>query len=77
MNNRKEIEQIVRLHHICLELMGVISEYRSMPCGSLESRMFGTVDRYVGKVRENAPTLEQIDQLRAIHAEELKNVLQS
>lgn len=74
MATRQELEQIMRLHHICLELTGVISEFRSMPCSSLEQRMFGTVDRYQRRIREFAPTEEQINQVRAMHAEEDQNV---
>lgn len=73
MATREELEQIVRLHHVCLELSGVISEFRSMPCSSLEQRMFGTVDRYSRRIRENAPTPEQRDELRALHEKEVEN----
>lgn len=73
MATREELEQIVQLHHICLELTGVISEFRSMPCSSLEQRMFGTVDRYSRRMQENAPTHEQREQLRDIHQKEYED----
>lgn len=73
MATREELEQIVTLHHICLELSGVISEFRSMPCSSLEQRMFGTVDRYNKRICDNAPTFEQRDELRAIHQKETEH----
>lgn len=73
MATREELEQIVSLHHICMELSGVISEFRSMPCSSLEQRMFGTVDRYHKRICENAPTLEQRDELRNIHQKEYES----
>lgn len=73
MPTREELEQIVQLHHICLELTGVISEFRSMPCSSLEQRMFGTVDRYQRRISENAPTYEQRESLREIHAKEYED----
>lgn len=47
--------KVVVLHHICRELTGVINEFRAMPCPSLETRMFGTVDRYAKRIRDNAP----------------------
>lgn len=70
MATREELEQIVTLHHICLELSGAISEFRSMPCSSLEQRMFGTVARYNRRISENQPTPEQRDELRALHQKE-------
>lgn len=73
MATRKELEQIAHLHHVCLELSGVISEFRAMPCSSLEQRMFGTVDRYQRRIRENALTPDQRDELRAIHEKECQD----
>lgn len=69
---RSELEAIFTLHHICMELTGVISEFRSMPCSSLEQRMFATVDRYQRRISEHAPTEELRNELRAYH-EERKN----
>lgn len=74
MATQQELEQIVRLHHMCMEFMGVINEFRSMPCSSLEQRMFGTVDRYSRKVRDNSPTDEQLNQLRELQLKEDQNV---
>jgi hypothetical protein len=48
-------QKIESLHHVCLELIGVISEFRSMPCRSLEDAMFKTADRYKKRVQDNAP----------------------
>lgn len=48
-------QKIESLHHVCLELMGVIGEYRAMPCSSLEERMFRTADRYKQRVEDSAP----------------------
>lgn len=39
-------QRIASLHHVGMELMGVIDEYRAMPCDSLKLRMFQTADRY-------------------------------
>lgn len=39
-------QRIASLHHVGMELMGVIDEYRAMPCDSLKVRMFNTADRY-------------------------------
>lgn len=66
---RSELESILTLHHICMELTGVISEFRSMPCSSLEQRMFATVDRYQRRISENAPTEAMREELRKYHLE--------
>ena len=39
-------EHLASAIHVGLELMGVIDEYRDMPCDSLRQRMFSTADRY-------------------------------
>lgn len=39
-------QRIASLHHVGMELTGVIDEYRAMPCDSLAVRMFQTADRY-------------------------------
>lgn len=68
--SKSEIEQIIQLHHVCMELSGVIAEFRSMPCSSLEQRMFGTLDRYQRRIAENAPTLDQREALRLQYQKE-------
>lgn len=55
----EEMQQskIIQLHHAAMELSGVIAEFRTMPCSSLEQRMFATHDRYQRKLRECAPSV--------------------
>lgn len=50
-----ERNKVAVLHHVCMELSGVIAEYRAMPCESLKDRMFKTTDRYQKRIVDNAP----------------------
>jgi hypothetical protein len=50
-----ERNKVAVLHHVCMELSGVIAEYRAMPTTCLEDRMFKTADRYQKRIVDNAP----------------------
>lgn len=47
--------------YIARELSGVIAEYRQMPCDSLQSRMFETLDRYKPRLKELSEIAEAAD----------------
>lgn len=63
-------EREARLRHVGLELMGVIDEYRAMPCESLRQRMFSTADRYRHRLNPThaAPQPEQSEIAKALTA---------
>lgn len=56
--NEASKQRIARLHHVGLELTGVIDEYRAMPCASLQERMFKTADRYRRRLTAKCATCE-------------------
>jgi len=39
-------DRISALEYALLEIIGTADEYKAMPCDSLESRFFSTVERY-------------------------------
>lgn len=43
-------EHLQEAVYILRELRGGISEYRDLPCDSLEKRLFGTLDRYSSRI---------------------------
>ena len=45
-------QKIRDLVHVGKELSSVILEYKTMPCDSLEKRMFHTVTRYLPRIKE-------------------------
>lgn len=44
--------KIRKLSYVCKELIGVIFEFKALPCKSLESRMIDTAHRYLPTVKE-------------------------
>lgn len=43
-------EHLQEAVYILRELRGGITEYREMPCDSLQKRLFGTLSRYSGRI---------------------------
>lgn len=57
-------DRITSLHHVGMELTGVIDEYRAMPCFSLQQRMFSTADRYRLRLTAKCQTCKNTDPRR-------------
>ena len=52
----KQLEaELALITHAAKELHGAISEYRGMPCESLEKRMFNTASRYKNRIFGELP----------------------
>lgn len=46
-------QKSIMMNHVALELHGVITEFRSMPCSSLKTRMFDAADCYFHRIKRS------------------------